>query len=49
MMGDAIEQRGGHFGITEHGGPLAERQVAGDDHRCAFVELADQVEQQLAA
>ncbi len=49
MMGDAIEQRGGHLGIAEHGGPFAERQVGGDDHRCAFVKLADQVEQQLPA
>lgn len=24
MMGDAVEQRGGHLGITEYGGPFAE-------------------------
>ena len=49
VMGDAIEQRGGHLGIAEHGRPFAEGQVGGDDHRGLLVELADQVEQQLAA
>ena len=49
MMGDAIEQRGGHLGIAEHGGPFAERQVGRDDHRRAFVQLADKMKQQLAA
>jgi len=47
-VGDAIEERGRHLGIAEHAGPLAERQVGGDDHRRLLVKLADQVEQQLA-
>jgi len=44
MMRDAVEQGGGHLGIAEDGGPLAEGQVGGDDDRGLFVELADQVE-----
>ena len=47
-MGEAIEERGGHFGITEHAGPLAEAQVGGDDDAGAFVEFAQQMEQQSA-
>src|SRR3546814_3028110 len=46
MMGDAIEQRGGHLGIAEHGGPFAEREVGGDDDAGLLVELADEMEQQ---
>ena len=30
-MGEAIEQRGGHFRVAEHAGPLAEAEVGGDD------------------
>jgi hypothetical protein len=49
VVGDAVEECGRHFGIAEHAGPLAERQVVGDDHRGLLLELADQAEQQLAA
>ena len=45
-MSEAIEERGGHFGITEHAGPLAEAEVGGDDNARAFVEFAQQMEQQ---
>ena len=48
-MGQLVEQRRGHLGVAEHGRPLAEGQVGGDDDRAALVEPADQVEQQLAA
>src|SRR3546814_13564663 len=48
-MGEPIEQRGGHFGIAEHGRPFAERQVGGDDDRGVFVKSADEMEQQLPA
>lgn len=42
----AIEECGGHLGITEHGGPpLPEREVGRDDDAGLLVELADQVEQ----
>ena len=48
MVGDAVEQRGGHLGIAENADPFAELQVGGNDQRGLFVELADQVKQQCA-
>ena len=39
-MGQAIEQRGGHLGVAEDGGPFAEAEVGGDDDAGALVELA---------
>src|SRR3546814_230123 len=47
VVGDAVEQRRGHLGIAEDGGPLAEREVLGDDDAGALIKLADEVEQQL--
>ena len=44
MVGQAIEQRGGHLGIAEHAGPFAEGEVGGDDDRGALVEPANKVE-----
>ena len=49
MVGQAVEQRGGHLGVAEDGGPFAESEVGGDDDRGALVGPAHQVEQQLAA
>ena len=49
VVGEAVEQRGCHLGVAEDGWPFAERQVCRDDAGCALVELADQVEQELAA
>ena len=49
MVGEPVEERGSHLGIAEDTGPFAERQVGGDDDRGALVELADEVEQELAA
>ena len=49
MMGEAIEQRRGHLGIAEDGGPFAEGEVGGDDNRGALVEPAHEVEQELPA
>ena len=49
MMGQAIEHGGGHLGVAEHLGPIGEGEIGGDQQRGVFVELADQVEQQLAA
>lgn len=48
-MGQAIEQFGGHRGITEDAGPLAEAQVGGDDDACALVEFAEKMAQQRTA
>jgi len=44
-----IEQGGGHLGIAEHLGPLAEAEVGGYDNAGALVEFAEQMEQQRAA
>ncbi len=49
VVRQAIEERGGHLGVAEDGGPFAEGQVGGDDDRGALVEPADEVEQQLAS
>jgi hypothetical protein len=49
VVGDAIQQRGGHLGVAEHLTPFGEGQVGGDGEAGALVELADQVEQQRAA
>ena len=49
MMGQAVEQRGGHLGVAEHARPFAEGEIGGDDDGSALVEPADQVEEQLAA
>src|SRR4051794_31331343 len=49
VMGEAIEQRRGHFRIAKDGRPFAEREIGGHDDRGAFVETADQMEQQLPA
>src|SRR5581483_7982317 len=48
VMGQPIEQRGGHLGVAEHTGPLAEGKVGRDDYGCALIEPADEVEQKLA-
>src|SRR5277367_5234115 len=49
MVREAVEQRGGHLGITENGRPFTEGEIGRDDDRGTLVEAADQVEQQLAA
>src|SRR5580692_262501 len=49
MVGQAIEHGGGHLGVAEHLGPIGEGEIGGDQQRGVFVELADQVEQQLSA
>ena len=49
VMGQPIEQRGGYFGVAEEAGPFAEGKVCGDDDCGAFIEAADEVEQELAA
>src|SRR5437868_465435 len=49
MMGEAIEQRRGHLGIGEDARPFPEGEIGGDNDRCTFVKLADQMEEQLPA
>ena len=49
MMGEPIEERGGHLGVAEDAGPFAESEIRGDDDGGLLVEAADEVEQQLPA
>jgi hypothetical protein len=49
MMRESIQQRGGHLGVAEDARPFTEGEVGGDDDRGAFIEAADQMEQELAA
>src|SRR5262249_45969404 len=49
VMRETIEQSRRHFRIAEHGEPFTEGEVRRDDDRCALVEPADQMEQELAA
>ena len=49
VMGQPVEQRGGHLGVAEHAGPFTEGKVSGDDDGSSLVEPADEVEQKLAA
>ncbi len=44
VVGQAIEERGCHLGVTEDAGPFPESQVGGDDDRGALIEPADEVE-----
>ena len=45
VVGDAVEQSGGHLGVAEDLYPFAEGEVGGDDERGLLVELADEVEE----
>ena len=46
VMGEAIEEGGGHLGIAgEDAGPFGEGEVGRDDDRGLFVEAADEVEE----
>ena len=47
-MGQAIQQRGGHLGVAEDGGPFTKGEVGGDDDRSPLIEPADELEQELA-
>ena len=49
MVGEPVEQSGGHLGVAEYGRPLAEGQVRRDDDGRPLVEPADEVEEELAA
>ena len=37
VVGEAIEERGGHFGVAKHTRPFAEGEVGGDDDRGSLV------------
>ena len=48
-MGQTVEQSRGHLGVAEDCCPFAEAEVGGDDDAGAFVEVAQQVEEQRSA
>jgi len=47
VMGQAIEQRGRHLGVSEDARPFSESKIGGDDDRGSLIEPADEVEQEL--
>ena len=49
VMGEPVEESGGHLGVAEDTGPFAEGEVGGEDDGGLLIEAADQVEEQLAA
>ncbi len=48
VVGEAIEHGGGHLGVAEHLRPIGEGEIGRDQQRGVLVELADEMEQQLA-
>jgi len=48
VVGETVEQSGGHLCVAEDGGPFGKGEVGGDDDRGLLVELAHEVEEQLA-
>jgi hypothetical protein len=49
VMCEPVEECGGHLGIPEDARPFTECQIGCDEDRGSFVELADEMEQELAA
>src|SRR6202021_4272722 len=48
-VGEALEERGRHLRVAEHGRPLAKAEISRDDDAGALVELAEQMEEQRSA
>jgi hypothetical protein len=48
VMGQPVEQRGGHLGVAEHARPFAEGEIGGDDDGGALIKAADEVEEKLS-
>jgi len=46
VVGEPVEQRSRHLGVSKDADPLREAQVGRDDDARALVELAEQVEEQ---
>ena len=49
VVRQAVEHGGGHFGVAEHLRPVGEGEIGRYQQRGVFIELADQMEQQLTA
>ena len=41
VVGEPIEESGGHLGVAEHARPFAEGEIGGDDDRGLLIEPAD--------
>jgi len=48
-VSEAIEESRCHLRVAEHGRPFAEAEIGRDDDAGAFVELAQQMEEQSSA
>src|SRR6202021_4078133 len=48
-VGEALEERGRHLRVRQHGRPLAKAEISRDDDAGALVELAEQMEEQGSA
>lgn len=48
VMGQSVEQRGGHLGVAEHARPFAEGEIGRHDDGGALIEPADEVEEERA-
>jgi hypothetical protein len=46
VVGEPVEESGGHLGISEDGSPFTEAEIGGDDDAGLLVKLAEQVKQQ---
>ena len=46
VMGQPVKERRTHLHLAEDVSPFGKRQVGGDQHAGAFIELAEQVKQQ---
>ena len=49
VVRQAVEHGGRHFGVAEHLRPVGEGEIGRYQQRGVFIELADQMEQQLTA
>ena len=49
VVGQTIQQRAGHLGVHKDARPFTEGEIGRHDDGGALVELADHIEQQLAA
>ena len=47
VVQEAIEDGGGDYGITEHGAPLADAAIAGDQDGTPLVATADELEEEV--
>jgi hypothetical protein len=46
-MEQAVEDGGCHHGVAEHGSPLADRAITGDQHAAPLVAPRDELEEQM--